>query len=113
MAGSSLGTLIPGLFFATCAVSSSILCKTHRQLHALEASELVRSTCKRACALDQPRPAGGRAPPDLPRSAGGRAAAGVGPSSLQRHGPWAMRGVARKRGSNAQARLPSGRWPWC
>ena len=25
--------------------------------------------------------------------------------SLQRHGPWAMRGGARKRGSNAQARL--------
>ena len=28
MAGSSLGTLIPGLFFATCAVSSSILYNT-------------------------------------------------------------------------------------
>ena len=26
--------------------------------------------------------------------------------SLHRHGPWAMRGGARKRGSNAQARLP-------
>ena len=36
------------VFCATCAVSSSILCKSNRQLHALEASELVRSTLRPA-----------------------------------------------------------------
>jgi hypothetical protein len=46
--GISLTIIVPGLLFATCAVSSSILCKLDRQLHALEASELVRSTLRPA-----------------------------------------------------------------
>ena len=40
--------LVLGLLAATCAVSSSILCKLNRQLHAREASELVRSTLRPA-----------------------------------------------------------------
>ena len=47
-AGLRLAIGLLGLFFATCAVSSSILCKSNRQLHALEASELVRSTLRPA-----------------------------------------------------------------
>jgi hypothetical protein len=46
--GIILTILVLGLLFATCAVSSSILCKLNGQLHAREASELVRSTWRPA-----------------------------------------------------------------